>query len=108
MSVLPERSPKNERSYVLNLGLHKPMGHSVLFLSDIEWINTVFFLLELSLGYWVLMFLISTMAVVFLFNVGDYSDPRQGPDRGLINTDLSVAFFLSLCLKTRISLSSAF
>ena len=60
MSVLPERSPKNEKSYVPNLCLHKPMDHSVLFLWDIELINTVFLLVGIITGLLGTTILIST------------------------------------------------
>jgi len=60
LSVLPERSPKNEKSYVLNLGLHKPMDHSVLFLCDTELINTVFLPVGIITGLLGTAILIST------------------------------------------------
>lgn len=93
MSVLPERSPKNEKSYVLNLGLHKPMDHSVLFLSDIEWINTVFLSVGIITGLLATDVLISTSSgCCFSVQRRGLQRPTTGPDRGLINTDLSVAF----------------
>lgn len=93
MSVLPERSLKNEKSYVLNLDLHKLMDHSILFLCDIELINTVFLSVGIITGLLGTNILISTSSgSCFSLQHGRLQLPTTGADRALINTDLSVAF----------------
>lgn len=68
------------------------MDHSILFLCDIELINTVFLYVGSITGLLSTNILISTSGSCFSLQRGRLQLPTTGADRALINTDLSVAF----------------